>query len=111
MNSIEIVKLFKDLGNRASFHYADDSCEEWGIARKCETQALNLFDNNEHLQDEMREVAKGFLWRMDRPEPMRCQSCGEISLRFKGRYIPPNGAREWECDCGYIVVLPRSSHG
>lgn len=64
-----ILKEFKRLGEKASFHYADDSCKEWDLASSAESQALHLFDNNSHLQDEMREIARGFLWSLERKRP------------------------------------------
>ena len=66
MNDLDESTLeeFKSLGNSASFHYADDSCKEWPQARTQEAKALALFRDNPHLQDDMREIAKGFLWSL-----------------------------------------------
>ena len=61
---------FKTHGINASFHYADDTASgEWRLARKEKLKALKLFDDNPDLQDEMRVIAKGFLWSLasDRP--------------------------------------------
>lgn len=61
---------FKKHGDSASYHYADDSGGEWGVARDRKTKALELFDSNPPLQAQMREIAKGFLWSLktERPE-------------------------------------------
>lgn len=66
----EILDQFKDYGNTASYHYADDTTSEWGAGKRAECNALELFDDNPTLQDDMREIAKGFLWSlsMKRPE-------------------------------------------
>ena len=61
MNTIE---QFRELGNTASFHYADDSGKEHQLGAEAERQALELFDNYPDQQDEMREVANGFLWSL-----------------------------------------------
>ena len=60
----QILEEFEHLGISASFHFADDSCKEWGTARKQEAKAIALFRDNPELQDEMREIAKGFLWTL-----------------------------------------------
>ena len=60
-----IVMQFRDLGDKASYHYADDSGSEWGLADDEKRMALALFDANPELQQEMREVARGFLWSLE----------------------------------------------
>lgn len=64
------VDEFKRAGMDASYHYADDSTKEWGLARKAEREALRLFDAHPEHQDEMREVAKGFLWSLNIERPV-----------------------------------------
>ena len=61
-----IIDLFKEFGNKASYHFADDSTREWELARTAQGQALKLFDDNPGLQPQMRTVAKGFLWSLKR---------------------------------------------
>jgi|LakMenE18May11ns_1017448.scaffolds.fasta_scaffold7886793_2 hypothetical protein len=55
---------FEELGNRASFHYADDSCKEWDLARDCKDQAEELFVQHPELREEMIKISKGFLWTL-----------------------------------------------
>jgi len=56
------VEDFKRFGDKASFHYADDSGREWGLADTAKQEALRIFDANPDDQPEMREIAIGFLW-------------------------------------------------
>ena len=58
------VSEFDFAGRQASFHYADDTCAEWGKADEWKQQALKLFDENPDLQPQMRECAKNFLWSL-----------------------------------------------
>ena len=61
----QILEEFEHLGISASFHYADDTASgEWRIAANEEAKALALFRDNPHLQADMREIAKGFLWTL-----------------------------------------------
>ena len=65
-----VLKEFESLGQKASFHFADDSGAEWYLGDKAEKDALELFDEHPDLQNQMREIARGFLWslRLVRPE-------------------------------------------
>lgn len=58
----EAIEQFKKHGDKASYHYADDSCREWGLADKEKANAIAVFDSNPSEQEEMRRVARGFLW-------------------------------------------------
>jgi hypothetical protein len=60
----DVLKRFKDLGRKASYHYADDTGTEWGEAKRLENEARQLFADNPDLQDELEAIAKGFLWRL-----------------------------------------------
>lgn len=62
---------FKEHGDRASYHYADDSAKEWGLANVEKRKALAIFDANKDLQPQMREIARGFLWghELNKPRP------------------------------------------
>lgn len=66
----EILEQFDSFGRTASFHYADDSTSEWGAGKRAENKALELFDTNPELQQEMRVISAHFLWSlsMKRPE-------------------------------------------
>jgi hypothetical protein len=60
---------FKSLGMSASFHYAGDMSEFY-YGRNDENQALELFDQNPELRDEMRVIAKEFLWALESSRPV-----------------------------------------
>ena len=60
-----ILDKFKDLGNSASFHFADDSGREWDRAWDQQRAAEALFVQNPELRDEMIAIARGFLWTLD----------------------------------------------
>ena len=64
MTMPDILEQFKDLGISASFHFADDSGKEWNIAHREQGIALALYRDNPALQDDMRKIAKGFLWSL-----------------------------------------------
>ena len=67
MTPLETLVAFEDLGNQASFHYADDTASgEWRLGSTLEAKARILFDENPKLRDEMRKIAKGFLWTLER---------------------------------------------
>ena len=67
---MSVVDDFKDLGMRASYHYADDTASgEWRLGSKLESLAIKLFDENPDLQAEMRKAAKGFLWSLNSKRP------------------------------------------
>ncbi len=62
----DILEEFKTLGMKASFHYADDTASgEWRLGVFEESAAVQLFDDHPNLQNQMREIAKGFLWSLD----------------------------------------------
>lgn len=60
-----ILDKFSRHGRFASFHYADDTCEEWSLGDRQKAQALKLFDENPRLQPQMRMIAKDFLWSLN----------------------------------------------
>ena len=65
----EILIKFKRHSSRASYHYADDSCKEWNLAKQDKEAALKIFDENQNLQNEMREIAKDELWSLSKERP------------------------------------------
>lgn len=69
MNELILIK-FKRHASSASFHYADDSCKEWGLAKQDKNDALKIFDENPELQNEMREIAKDELWSLSNERPL-----------------------------------------
>ena len=71
---MSVLEDFKRLGDKASFHFADDSTKEWGLAKVSERSATDLFDAHPELQDEMKEIAKRFLWKLNRPVAQRINS-------------------------------------
>jgi hypothetical protein len=52
----ETLEQFKSLGMSASFHYADDSCREWGQAKIEELEAMQLYFRNPDLRRNERAV-------------------------------------------------------
>ena len=65
----ETLERFKDLGMRASYHYADDTASgEWRLGSSLEAKARELFKQHPDLHDDMRGIAKGFIWTLgDKP--------------------------------------------
>ena len=61
---MNILEQFEELGNRASFHFADDSGREFdsGFARQREAEAL--FVQHPELREEMTKIARKFLWTL-----------------------------------------------
>lgn len=68
-NTDQILAEFKKHGDKASFHYADDSTSEWELADKAKLQALALFDAHPELRLQMREIGRGFLWLLGMERP------------------------------------------
>ena len=64
MTTKAILDEFSELGLRASYHYADDSCGEWGAGDAAKDAALKLFDDNPDLRPAMRVLARDFLWTL-----------------------------------------------
>lgn len=60
-----ILREFKDYGQIASYHFADDTGREWSHAHSLKNRALELYKENPNLQDAMREISKNFLWGID----------------------------------------------
>lgn len=61
----DVLQQFKDLGQSASFHFADDSGKEWDLAWRDQRAAELLFQQHPDLQAEMVAIAKGFLWTLN----------------------------------------------
>ena len=59
-----VLEEFKKLGQKASFHYADDTTKEWSLGDTAKRETLKLFDSYPELQDQMRVIAKDFLWSL-----------------------------------------------
>ena len=59
------LEEFKRLGDLASYHYADDSCKEWGLAGAAKNAAMKLYyAATVEQQEQMKVIAKGFLWSL-----------------------------------------------
>lgn len=56
------LEKFKAHGNRASFHHASDYGNEHRLAYSEESAAMDLYQANPELRDQMRGIAKAFLW-------------------------------------------------
>lgn len=59
------IELFKKHATAASFHYADDSCGEWGAARASENKAMQIYHANPEHQQEMNKIGRSQLWARD----------------------------------------------
>ena len=59
-----VLEKFNKLGNQASCHFADDSGSEWGVGNKLKNEALDLYESHPELQEDMRDIAVGFLWSL-----------------------------------------------
>ena len=72
MDAKMVIQQFEKHARACSYHYADDSGKEWGLAREEKAKALELFDTHPDLQLEMRKIADSQLWagefREARPE-------------------------------------------
>ena len=76
-----VLMRFKDHGKMASFHYADDSCKEWGLGDKQKAAALKLFDDNPELQNDMRLIARGFIWSLESARPEITEADEQLPVR------------------------------
>jgi len=77
----DTLEQFKELGMSASFHFADDTGSEWDLAYNDCNKAMEIYKKNPELQNEMREIAKKFLWSYD--FKLRCEKLesDEINAR------------------------------
>ena len=64
----EILEEFKTYGMDASYHYADDSGKEWHLAYPLVDKCMKLVKEHPELHEEMREIAKRFIFSMTFPE-------------------------------------------
>ena len=60
--NLAILSSFEQHGKSASYHYADDSGREWHLGALERDKALAIWRAHKHLTEEMRVIAKGFLW-------------------------------------------------
>lgn len=60
----EILENFKTYGMDASYHYADDSRQEWKFAYPLVDKCLKLVKEHPELHAEMAEIAKNFIFLM-----------------------------------------------
>jgi hypothetical protein len=65
----DILEEFERAGRTASFHYADDSGQEWNHGDAALKDALKLFDKHPQLHDKMRLIALSFLWSLKAKRP------------------------------------------
>jgi hypothetical protein len=64
MTPLQVLAEFQELGQRASFHLADDTGEEWPQGYSLQAKAVKLFDAHPELQRDMRKIATDFLWSL-----------------------------------------------
>jgi hypothetical protein len=60
-----IISEFKKLGDNVSYCYASDNVDDWKMADDYKKTCINLYVDFPQFQDEMKEIAKTFLWRLD----------------------------------------------
>ena len=58
----EIVSEFAHEGMTASYHYADDSGEEWGLGSLHQDRAIALWKAHPELTPRFLEIGRKFLW-------------------------------------------------
>jgi hypothetical protein len=68
-DEVTVLEEFVDLGDHASFCFADDHGEDWRAGYLSQERALVLFDQNPELHKAMREAARGFLWSLSTSRP------------------------------------------
>lgn len=62
--SMTPLEAFKKAGLQASYHFADDSGGEFRMGMDQQKRAEEIFETNPDLQEQMREIAKTFLWSL-----------------------------------------------
>ena len=60
--NLAILSSFEQHGKHASYHYADDSGKEWHLGELERDKALAIWREHKYLTEEMKVIAKGFLW-------------------------------------------------
>ena len=64
----EILEKFKTYGMDASYHYADDTGQEWKVAYSLVNKCIKLVKEHPELHEEMKEISKKFIFSMIFPE-------------------------------------------
>ena len=64
----KILEEFKKAGLDASYHYADDSGQEWKFAYPLVDKCIKLVKEHPELHKEMKEISKKFIFSMIFPE-------------------------------------------
>lgn len=103
------VQQFNTAGIKASCHYADDTCSEWGLAHKLVAECLDLWERNPDCHYEMEAVARRFLWsvkdELNRKVERECQSHQWIDAPPNHPYSAASkrsGLVVTCADCGYV---------
>jgi hypothetical protein len=65
MTDLTPLNQFAHHGMLASYHYADDSAKEWGMAVEEVSKAMQLYQAHPELREAMRATAENFLWALD----------------------------------------------
>ena len=58
----KILEEFKTYGMDASFHYADDTGQEWKFAYPLVDKCMKLVKEHPELHEEMKEISKKFIF-------------------------------------------------
>ena len=64
----KILEELKKCGMDASYHYADDTGKEWKFAYSLVDKCIKLVKEHPELHEEMKEIAKHFIFSMNFPE-------------------------------------------
>lgn len=66
MTANELLEQFQRLGERASYHLADDtSSGEWRIGYGLQRQAVAIYNEHPELHEQMLAIARErFIWRL-----------------------------------------------
>lgn len=53
---------FRDQATKASYHHADDTCKEWGLAKPYERRCQEIYDSvSGDLKDFLDKIKGGYL--------------------------------------------------
>ena len=60
-----LLELFRCLGEKASYHFADKTHLEWCQGEDSKNKAIQLYEDHPELQWQMSRIAAAFSWKLD----------------------------------------------
>lgn len=57
-----LLELFRCLGEKASYHFADKTRLEWRQGEDSKNKAIQLYEDHPELQQQMNNIFKAFSW-------------------------------------------------